>query len=221
MSRKNPSIPNSGLSKPSVEWSRRDRDGRAFTFDELITADNRVYRELLAAAECDLAAQSKQSPSDVVQETMVDAQRSFGDFRGENRSKWRSWLLSILKYNLLDKRRRFVDSKKRTTQREVAGVNIATLTGSESSSDLPLNQLIKRATISNVTRSLEQLRPEQQELLRLRYWQQKSFHEIGKIQHLTGDAARKALYRSVDALAKVIAANEQQGQHAGRTTDRG
>jgi RNA polymerase sigma-70 factor (ECF subfamily) len=60
----------------------------------------------------------KESASDIVQQTMLDAHCDFAGFRGMTDAELRAWLKMILTRNLLTVARRYATSK-RTTRREV------------------------------------------------------------------------------------------------------
>src|SRR3954464_15639191 len=67
--------------------------------------------------EADL--QGKGSPSDVVQETFLEAQQDFGQFHGERKDELLAWLGRILVNNLANASRRFRATDMRDLRREV------------------------------------------------------------------------------------------------------
>src|SRR5262249_7844950 len=52
----------------------------------------RNYLLLLANQKCDPDLSAKVSPSDLVQETFLEAQRDFGQFHGASEEELRAWL---------------------------------------------------------------------------------------------------------------------------------
>ncbi len=60
----------------------------------------RNYLRLLARAQIDLHLQAKMNPSDIVQETFLEAFRDFGQFCGQTEAEFVAWLRQILANNL-------------------------------------------------------------------------------------------------------------------------
>ena len=75
----------------------------------------RNYLTLLARTQMGRQLQARLSPSDVVQETMLEALQDFGGFRGSTEAEFVVWLRQILINNLL----RFVEAHVRTAKRDV------------------------------------------------------------------------------------------------------
>jgi len=78
----------------------------------------RAYLLLVANREIDPRLRGKVAPSDVVQNTFINAQEKLPGFRGTTKEELQAWLRRILLNNLADVRRRFVDAEKRSVARE-------------------------------------------------------------------------------------------------------
>jgi RNA polymerase sigma-70 factor, ECF subfamily len=61
----------------------------------------RQYLKLLAHMEIDKRFQAKIDPSDIVQETFLEAHRDFSKFRGNTERELMAWLRQILAGNLV------------------------------------------------------------------------------------------------------------------------
>jgi RNA polymerase sigma-70 factor (ECF subfamily) len=93
------------------------RHGSRSAIGQLLEA----YRPCLlsiAAAEFDSDLKAKAGPSDLVQETFIDAQRDFASFKSDSVTELRIWLHAILMNNLADLRKRYLRAKKRQVCRE-------------------------------------------------------------------------------------------------------
>src|SRR5947209_8803066 len=73
----------------------------------------RNYLRLLARTGMNAALKDKADPSDLVQETLLKAHRSFGQFRGRTEPELATWLRQILARNLYDLVRRYKTSGAR------------------------------------------------------------------------------------------------------------
>jgi RNA polymerase sigma-70 factor (ECF subfamily) len=79
----------------------------------------RSYLKLLADLQLNPQLKLKEAASDIVQQTMLEAHRDFGGFRGKTDAELRAWLKSILTHNLLSLAR-YYRRDKRAAAREVS-----------------------------------------------------------------------------------------------------
>lgn len=78
------------------------------------------HLRILAETQLDGRLRRRVSPSDVVQETLFEANRDFGQFRGQSEREFLAWLRRILANNLLRAVERHVLTEKRDVRREVS-----------------------------------------------------------------------------------------------------
>jgi RNA polymerase sigma-70 factor (ECF subfamily) len=69
---------------------------------ELVPERFRGYLRLLAEAEVTHGGPAKLDPSDIVQQTLLDAHRDRGQFRGRTDAEMAAWLSRLLACNLAD-----------------------------------------------------------------------------------------------------------------------
>ena len=72
----------------------------------------RKYLQLLASLQLDHRLQSKLDPSDIVQQTVLEALAKREQFRGSTEAEWLAWLRTILAHNLADAVRGFAQNKR-------------------------------------------------------------------------------------------------------------
>ena len=98
---------------------RRVLDGSTDQLGRLLEV-YRHYLSLLADSQLDRKVRARVSPSDIVQETMLEAHRDFGQFRGKSEGEFVGWLRQILDNNLARVIERHVLAGKRDIRRQVS-----------------------------------------------------------------------------------------------------
>src|SRR5204862_8309955 len=71
----------------------------------------RRYLTLLARLEIDRRLQGKLDPSDLVQETFLEAHRDFAQVRGSGKAEFLAWLRQVLVRNLANQVRRYLGTR--------------------------------------------------------------------------------------------------------------
>src|SRR5438105_1584310 len=101
-----------------AQWLPAARAGSPNDLGQMLEAC-RVY--LLAVARRELAPdlQAKNSASDLVQETFLDAQRDFKRFQGNTEAELLAWLRQMLLNNIGNFTRRYRATQKRQVSGEV------------------------------------------------------------------------------------------------------
>ena len=162
---------------------------------------------ILAHRELPHALRRKIAPSDVVQETAVDAQRDYPGFRGSTPEECFSWLRSILRNNMVDAVRRYETSQKRAVGREIS---LESEAGRRESAmldfphTLPDSSAIRRENADVLASTLTRLPEDYRTVIHLRYWEGLSFPEIGVRLSRSPDAVRKLWYRAVERLKQEL-----------------
>ena len=80
----------------------------------------RNYLKLLVMGQLERKLLARVSPSDVVQETFLEASRDFNQFRGTSSNEFGAWLKTILANNMHRVVEQHVLTKKRDVRREVS-----------------------------------------------------------------------------------------------------
>ena len=78
----------------------------------------RNYLVLLARLQIGKRLQGKLDPSDLVQETFLEAHRDFAQFRGSSEAEFVNWLRQILARNLANRVRHYYATKRRDVRLE-------------------------------------------------------------------------------------------------------
>src|SRR5262245_62001455 len=81
------------------KWVMQAREGNREALGDLLDLCRR-YLLLLAQQELSPVVSAKVAPSDIVQETLMEAGRDFLDFRGATEKELHGWLRRILRNNV-------------------------------------------------------------------------------------------------------------------------
>lgn len=184
------------------------RDGSVAAIGTLLEAA-RSYLLLQAEQQLPHALRAKLGPSDIVQETAIDAHRDFVRFRGTTQEELYAWLRTILQNNVTDAVRRFTMAQKRAANREESlsvvvdrhGISVL-----RAGSNMPDHSAMRREDAALVTLMLTQVPDDYQTILRLRYWEGLTFPQIGDRIGRSEEAARKLWFRALARLNSVIQA---------------
>jgi RNA polymerase sigma-70 factor (ECF subfamily) len=170
------------ISMDELERIRNDPKGPAFR--ELII--DRYGTALLAQLRADLPDDLKGvlDPEDVLQESWSDVIRSLNQFVYGKHANLAAWLHTVVRRNLLD----VIDFYRRT-KRYQPGQGEQAASGDDEPSALDQvaqalesvsQELVRKERAEHFQRLLAELRPEHQEVLRLRYFEGLSFEEAAR-----------------------------------------
>lgn len=190
------------------------RNGCDRSADELLEAC-RGYMLSIANNDLDSILTRKLGASDIVQESLIEAQRDIGRFGGNSEAELLSWLRQIVKNNLHDVRRRYLATEKRNVSREES------LEGSGSFSErhvsvgkTPSQVLHNKDESQQLLNAMNNLTKDHRQVIELRNWELLPFAEIAKRTNRSEDAARKLWARAITSLkhemAKSNVRNESQ-----------
>ena len=129
---------------------------------------------------------------ELVQDTFVRAFGSIDSFRGD--SAFRTWLISIERRLLLDRRR---SDRRRRLEREIDEETAA-------SGGSPLDELVARETAGRVRSALRALSPTQREVFILRVNEGLSYREIASIVDTTEGAARVHYHNAMRVIKELL-----------------
>lgn len=190
------------------------RGGSAVAIGNLLEAA-RSYLLLQADQHLPQSIRAKVGPSDIVQETAIDAHRDFLRFRGTSQEELYSWLRTILQNNVTDAVRRFELAQKRAAKREASLSVIVDRCGISvlpSVSTTPDHSAIRREDAALLQGLLTRVPVDYQTILRLRYWDGLTFPEIAIRIGRSEEAARKLWYRALSRLTAELQARPANQQ---------
>jgi RNA polymerase sigma-70 factor (ECF subfamily) len=181
-----------------MDAGRRDGDPRdAELIAHWKAGDQRAATELVgrhASALARFAAScgALEEIDELVQDTFVRAFGSIDGFRGE--SSFRTWLFSIERRLLLDRRRA---ERRRPREMEIEEGNAVTTFGA-------LDRLVADEAQARVRDAIAHLTPTQQEVFVLRVSEGLSYKEIAQTVRTTEGAARVHYHNAMHAIKELL-----------------
>jgi RNA polymerase sigma-70 factor (ECF subfamily) len=194
------------MSEPPADVSQWLPAARAGCSEALGQALEACRRYLLLVAERDLdpALRAKGGASDLVQQTFLEAQRDFAHFHGDSEAELLAWLKHLLRHNVGKFGRTYRDTQKRGVGREtpLEGLGSAAGPGDGLAAPTPTPSVLamQREQDEALERALERLPEDYRRVITLRYREERSFEEIGRLLQRSADAARKLWARAVELL---------------------
>ncbi len=168
------------------------------------------WLRLIARWEIDSRLGQKVSASDVVQQTLLEAWKTWDNFRGENEYQRRAWLRQILAHQLARLARHYAGTQKRDIACE------RSIDASLANSSMRLDQLLAADICSpsqcaanneqslHLAEILEQLPDDYRQVIRLRNLEELSHEEVALRMNRSVGAVRMLWVRALAALRQQI-----------------
>ncbi len=161
----------------------------------------------VAHEQLDGRLQVKVSPSDIVQETLLEAHRGFATFRGQSRAELVLWVQGILNHRVQTAYRKYRGTGKRDIARETG---LHELSESKQPHELaminssPSSHAAANEEQTRLEAALRTLSPRHEQVIRLRNELKLPFSEVAVALSCTEDAAQKLWTRAVKQLSRKL-----------------
>ncbi len=185
---------------------RQMQAGNRRAFDQLF-AEHRVYLRQFIELRLDHKLRARVDPSDVVQETQMEAYRRLEDYLERRPMPFRLWLRKTADERMQKLRRQHVEAARRAVHRELripdqSSLQLAQQLFAPGSS--PSRQLSRREVARRVSQAMAQLSEADREILMLRNFEGLSYEEVGFLMEIDPAAARKRYGRALLRLQKFL-----------------
>ncbi|HEX5473006.1 MAG TPA: sigma-70 family RNA polymerase sigma factor [Lacipirellulaceae bacterium] len=188
-----------------------DGDSRAW---ECLMAEHRDRLRRIVALRLDLRLQGRVDPSDIIQESFIDAARRLPQYAKNPPMPFFIWLRRLAGQRLIEQHRRHLGAQARDVSREVSLYNggfpeattadlAANLLGEFTS---PSQAVIRVEQRKRLQEALDSLEPIDREILVLRHFEQLSNGEACEVLNLDKSTASKRYIRAMERLKDLLIA---------------
>lgn len=170
----------------------------------------RGYLWLLARAGLGASLRGKADPSDLVQESLLRAHVTFGQFQGQSEGELAAWLRRILMNKLHDLERGYRMSQARQIDRErsldeIVGDSSSALIGRLASCGPSPSESAERRELGLIlAEALAELNVDYREVLVLRSLEERDWGETARLMKRTVGATRMLWTRALKALRPLL-----------------
>lgn len=168
----------------------------------------RPWLMMIAQRELPGDLRGRIDPSDLVQQTLLDAWNGQSAFQGTSHGQRLTWLRVILRRVVLQQRRRLLQTQKRGQGAERALVDAIDQSSLRieqlAVGEQPLpDEVVENAEQSlQVTSALERLSPDYRRVIELRHFEQQSYESVAAAMDRTPEAARMLWVRALVQLRR-------------------
>jgi RNA polymerase sigma-70 factor (ECF subfamily) len=195
-------------SEETQDLLRRAQAGETRAIEELL-AGYRAYLRQFVELRLDPKLRSRVDPSDVVQETQMEAARRLKGYLEGPPVPFRLWLRQIAQDRLLNMHRRHVTTARRALGREQALPERSSLLLAHqllASGSTPSQQLSRRELVRRLRQAMAQLSETDREILLLRNFEGLSNQEVGDLLGIDPAAASQRHGRALLRLHTILVA---------------
>jgi RNA polymerase sigma-70 factor (ECF subfamily) len=185
-------------------WLAAARGGSADALGRVLDL-YRPYLLQVANGELDPQLHAKLGPSDIVQETFLEAQRVFERFRGDSAEELRAWLRAILLNKVGTHTRHYRATAKRQLGKEIglgpAGDRQADLTDMVPT---PSSLAVQKERVLALAQAVQRLPENYRQIVSWRQAENLSFEEMASRLGRSVEAVRKLWWRAIQKLQQEL-----------------
>lgn len=181
---------------------------------EALFAQCRAFLSMVADAELNSGLLTKVDASDLVQESLLEADKGLANFRGCGVEEWHAWLRRIVRHNAVDLNRHFQGAAKRDAKRErsmhAADPDASGPVGWEPAGQdpTPSQEVMRSEEAAKTLELLSQLPTDYQEVLRLRNLESLPFEVVAEKMGRARPAVQMLWTRAVRKLRELMSEDE-------------
>ncbi|QDV37144.1 sigma-70 family RNA polymerase sigma factor [Tautonia plasticadhaerens] len=157
----------------------------------------------IANEEVNLAIQCREAPSDIVQETILEAQEDLDRFHGLTEQEMRAWLKQVLVRNISNVNRKYrTDKRNVRRERSLSPQTDGATPVIPDPGPSPSTVLVRRETAEALEVAIQGLPDHYRQVIHLRYRKGLSYEEIAQAMNRTEMATRRLWSRALHELSR-------------------
>lgn len=167
----------------------------------------RDYLLLLARSQLDRGLRAKLDPSDLVQQTLLKAHRSWGQFRGRTDAELAAWLRAILARHLADVARKFgprAGGRERSLEAVLEQSSARLESWLAAGDTSPSRRAMRQEQLLRMAAGLARLPDDQRDALELRHLRGMAVAEVAREMGRSPAAVGSLLYRGLKSLREFL-----------------
>jgi RNA polymerase sigma-70 factor (ECF subfamily) len=202
------------LDDETLELVSRARSGRGEAFEALFDR-HRSYLLRVVQLRLDGRVRSRVDPSDVVQETYMEAHRRFEDYLQRPVLPLRLWLRQIACDFTVKAARRHVATARRAVQREMPLPEESSLQLARclvAAGSTPSQHLQRQEMVRRVREAIERLPDHEREVIVMRHYEGLSNQDIGAVLNIQPATVSKRHGRAMLRLHEMLFVDEKEDE---------
>ena len=166
---------------------------------------HRQYVRRFVDLRMDQKLKARVDPSDVVQETQIEAARRIGDYVQRRPMSFRVWLRKTATEQIVMMYRRHVGTKRRSVEREVSLPDGSSVVlARQLIKDSPSKEFQRRELAARVRQAVDQLPEADREILLMRNFEELTNREAAEALEIEGVTASKRYGRALVRLRNIL-----------------
>ena len=177
--------------------------------DEVPLEGYRDYLRLLARVQLSPRLQAKVDASDIVQQTLLEAHKCRGQFRGQSEAERLAWLRTILSHVLAAAARRFSAGvrdldRERSLEAEIdlSSSQLECLLADDQTS--PSERTVRGEDLLRLAHAIASLTPDQRQVVELHHLKGLSLADVATLMGRSRPAIAGLLFRSLNKLRELL-----------------
>ena len=198
----------SAESSQLAQWITLARLGDESARNRLFAA-GRSFAAVIARGQFHRRLETKVDPSDLVQQSLLEAHRGFDDFQGQTPHQWLAWLKQIVTRNVLDADKHYRGAACRDLRREqpqmAAGDSNGTANWSPVDPAPTPSQLLSGCERDlRLAEAIEQLPADYRQVILLRNVERLPFDQVASKMDRSRRACQMLWMRAIDQLRTLL-----------------